>query len=85
MVKKLQPVNSYHIEHNGNSYLVTMVGLKNDRNGNKRYEATITGADVCHIQYGRAYSFRYTFTGHCFGEDEEALWIVAVHERKMAR
>lgn len=55
------------------SHIVILCDLENDRNGNRRYEATVV--DVGHLALnGKAGAFRYRFTGHCGTPRDEAEW-----------
>lgn len=67
-------------------FCIILCGLKNDRNGNRRYEATIVDIDDLVWPYSGQWSgaFRYTFTGHCLSERDEAEWVLNNIHLKMA-
>lgn len=65
-------INSKH------HYLVTMQRLNNTYYGNPRYEATIINLDNEDIYIA---SFVYRFTGHYYGDIDEAKQIVLHHEK----
>ena len=58
-------------------FCVILCGLRNDKNGNRRYEATVVDVDA--LVWGSlggpsTGAFRYRFTGHCMSERDEAKW-----------
>ena len=66
----------------GGDYLVILCGLKNDRNGNRRYEATVVNL-IDLGGRGKSGAFRYTFTGHCMSPKDEAEWaLLNIHLTK---
>lgn len=63
-------------------WLVTLERLNNTYCGQPRYEATLINLDIDDVYIG---SFVYRFTGHDYGEAEEAQYIVKHHENKDAK
>lgn len=59
-------------------FCVTLGKLRNDVNGNLRYEATVTDVDdlVWPFNGCRCQSTKLRFTGHCMSERDEAEWAV---------
>ena len=89
MAKKLKTLNAFYVNErlpSGATYrfCVILKGLRNDVNGNKRYEAALVDTYDC-LLLGGPYdkmpvkAIRYTFTGHCLSERDEAEWIVKFH------
>lgn len=59
-------------------FCVTLSKLRNDANGNLRYEATVIDVDelVWPFNGGRCQATKLRFTGHCMSERDEAEWAV---------
>lgn len=59
------------------NYAVTLWRLKNDINGNPRWEANVM------VMNGNDYWFTavYRFAGHYYNEQDEARWIVERYEK----
>ena len=70
MIKRLDNINSYKY---GN-FIVTIESIRNDVYGNHRYRATIINSN------SDSYSAPvYIFSSHCFGEANEAAFILKHH------
>lgn len=68
----------------GKMHVVTLCGLRNDENGNRRYEATVV--DLTDIgARGKTGAFRYRFTGHCMAPAQEAEWALNHLHAKQAQ
>lgn len=83
MVKKLQPLNVFHLRRSDERlsthvYFVILKSLPNDVNGNKRYEALAFGPNdpVEGTPLEQPYGHRIRFTGHCMSEKDEAEWVL---------
>lgn len=61
------------------SYCVTLSGLRNDVNGNRRYEAIVVDLDDLSQDDRSSGAFRYRFTGHCSSEREEAEFALGLY------
>ena len=59
-------------------FCVTLRKLRNDVNGNLRYEATIVDIDdlVWPFNRSQCHATELRFTGHCMSEKDEAEWAV---------
>lgn len=58
-------------------FCVIVCGVKNDENGNRRYEATVVDVDALlwrPFDGPSVGAFRYRFTGHCMSMRDEAEW-----------
>ena len=60
------------------AYAVTLTRIRNDVNGNPRFQADITNLDDL-ANNRNAMTARYTFTGHYMSEYDEAREIVRRH------
>ena len=75
MARQLNCVSTYLINYEGYSVAVTMEGLKNDYNGNRRFKAflsVLSGRGLSLLKDGEALTRVYTFRGHCLSEKQEA-------------
>lgn len=72
--------SAHRISTSKAEYIVMLEGLKNDRNGNRRYKATIATIPTS-FEHSSALVRVYTFTGHAQSETLEALWIVERMEK----
>ena len=79
-MKQLSTKSAFRFKKDGKDYIVTLGGLKNDINGNRRYEACIV--NLSNLPAGGAcasFAYRYTFTGHCLAEVDEAEFALDYH------
>ena len=74
MTKRLDNTTTYLV----NGYAVTLTRLRNDINGNPRYQAELIPLDNL-TKYGSSCAIRYTFTGHFLSEKGEAERVVEYH------
>ena len=72
MAKRLSTQNAFFFNEGGVEYAVVLCGLRNDVNGNRRYEATVVDLNDLMQDDRASGAFRYRFTGHCACEREEA-------------
>ena len=72
MAKRLSTQNAFFFKDGDIEYSVTLIGLRNDVNGNRRYEAIVVDLDDLRSDDRASGAFRYRFTGHCACEREEA-------------
>lgn len=74
MTKQLTNSTAYHIK----GYIVTLTHIRNDADGNPRFQADI--AHLGNLQYHHLSSVsRYTFGGRYRSDAEAAMWILAYH------
>lgn len=72
MSRQLTTQNAFCFAVEDIRYSVTLIGLKNDPNGNRRYEAIVIDLDDLLRDDRASGAFRYRFTGHCMRERDEA-------------
>lgn len=82
MIKRFDNLTAYTIRGNRNTYHVILDRLNNDRNGNPRFSAIIT-PDAPRMDGNQQPAYVYHFSGHYYGNTEEARFIVEYHEKKM--
>ena len=75
MTRQYDNVGAYLVTRADENYLVELRHLKNTEAGNPRYEAVIFDLD-CVKKYAYTGGHSFTFTGHYFGDQGEAEWIV---------
>ena len=83
MARELSTQDAFIFDgENGAKYAVALCGLKNDDNGNRRYEAIVI--DVGNLILNKASgAFRYRFTGHSMSPMDEAEYAVnQIHLKK---
>ena len=82
MIRRHDNPTTYQVNTTRALYAVTLERQHNDRNGNGRYKANVIVLQV----HGEPepvrnyYTTQFTFTGHCFGEQGEAQFIVDHYE-----
>ena len=76
---KMKAVSTFQVEGKTSNYLVTLEPLKNTTYGNPRFKATIVD-----LENWALCGWQYTFTGHYYGYDGEAEWVVNHHENILA-
>lgn len=74
MTKQLTNSTAYHIK----GYIVTLTHIRNDANGNPRFQADIAHLGDLNARHQSSVA-RYTFTGHYASDADEAKWILAHH------
>lgn len=77
MTRRLNDINTYKVNGKKGTYMVSLVKVTTDCNGNLRYRAIITkivGDDLYSSPV-------YTFTGHHYREIDECKYIVSVYEK----
>ena len=81
MARKLQAQSAFyfHPESFHDGYCVILVGLKNDVNGNRRYEATVVDLEDLQKDDWKADANRFRFTGHCMSERDEAKFALGLY------
>lgn len=71
--RSLSVQDAFLIKRGQSEFCVTLCGLTNNTNGNRRYEATVV--DLGNLsEDGASGAFRYRFTGHFMTPREEAEW-----------
>lgn len=82
-MRRLTNPSTYEVITDRARYAVTLEGLKNDVNGNRRYKANIiTLHYFSEAPASRTfYTVSYTFTGHYMNEEGEAAEVVRQHEK----
>lgn len=84
MIRRFDNLTVYTIKGARNGYQVILDRLNNDRNGNPRYKAIIIpDADEPRNDGNQNIGIVYHFSGHYYGNTEEARFIVEYHEKKM--
>lgn len=84
MIRQRGNVAIYKVisEETNKLYFVELLRLDNNYYGNPRYEGHIIRVEnVMEYGYCGAHSFR--FTGHYFGDEKEAQWLVSYFEKKL--
>ena len=83
MTKQLSTQDAFNLGgSDGKLYIVILTGIKNDVNGNRRYEATIVQHNDLWNR-GKSGAFRYHFTGHMMTPQQEAEWALEqIHLKK---
>ena len=71
-MKRLKVKSTYKLSKDGETYIVTLSRVKNDVNGNPRFEAEIILLADNYLSLAHV----YRFAGHYQPEEEEAKWIV---------
>ena len=84
MTKELSVQDAFMFIKGDKLYAVVLCGLKNDANGNRRYEATVVDLTDLGAR-GKGGAFRYRFTWHCGTPAEEAEWALSELHLKKAR
>lgn len=74
MTKRFDNKNTYLVERDERKYAVTLSRIKNDVNGNPRFEALIT--DLEDLASGYSTTYTYRFSGHHMSNKNEAMWIL---------
>ena len=83
MTKELSTQDAFFFKDGDVEYSVTLVGLKNDVNGNRRYEAIVVDLDDLRSDDRASGAFRYRFTGHMMTPRQEAEWALKrIHLKK---
>lgn len=81
-MRRLTNPSTYEVITDRARYAVTLEGMKNDANGNRRYKANIITLHYFGEEpaTGTFYTVCYTFTGHYMNEAGEAAEAVRQHE-----
>lgn len=89
MLKRLNQLSCYTVRTERGLYLVSLKRIKNDINGNPRYEGLVHSLEVWGVSNVVEKSFihsgYYRFTGHYLGEYGECEWLVNKYEDDVTR
>lgn len=89
MLKRLDNTQTYRVETEKAVYLVNIKSIKNDINGNPRYNANIIlfedKNEANPNEHLYFYTAQYNFTGHYCGWNGEAEYIVRRFEEESYR
>lgn len=84
MIRRRDNISIYKVvsQDTGNHYCVELLRLENNYYGNPRFEAHIISINSIE-KYDDYVAWVYRFTGHYYGNKEEAEFIAAYHEKKI--
>ena len=80
MFKQRTNKATYRVKVGERHYLVTLTHLKNDVNGNGRYEANVIDLDYTETYIA---TYVYRFGTHYGGDYYEACWIAQKHYERL--
>jgi len=85
MTKRLFNSDTYKVNTDRGDYAVVLERLKNDVNGNPRFEAYIVVLEVFgeHVSPEYYFTAHYRFSGHYMNAQDEAKWIVHRYEEDL--
>ena len=76
-ISRLDNRSTYEVRTEEARYAVTLTRLKNDVNGNPKFEANIILLEMNGIKYCEYFlTACYRFAGHFLSEKDEAKWVV---------
>ena len=77
--RRQDEIDAFLIKTEKREYIVTLEPLRNDTNGNPRFQAVIVFYEP-DKRINSYYNAVYKFTGHYLGRRGEAEWITKYHE-----